>query len=83
MPAIGNQPVRAATKTSSSDVSSGGIDNSSRDVARITEATRPPRRLPATMPSGRPTAVASSSAATARIAVLAARSAIIPRTGRS
>ena len=35
IPAIGNQPVRAARNTSNSDVSSGGSDSSTSDIARI------------------------------------------------
>ena len=35
MPAIGSQPVRAAMKTSSSEVSSGGIDSSTIEAVRI------------------------------------------------
>ena len=35
MPPTGSQPVRAATKTSSSEVRSGGSDSSTRDAARI------------------------------------------------
>ena len=50
--------MRAATKTSSSDVSSGGIDSSTTDPARIRPAAAPPGRDPLTMPSGRPTSVA-------------------------
>ena len=36
MPPIGSQPVRAATNTRNSDVSSGGIESSTSDAARIT-----------------------------------------------
>ena len=58
MPAIGSQPVRAATKTRNSEVSSGGIDSRTSDAARIAPAATPPRRLPVTTPSGRPMSVA-------------------------
>ena len=39
MPAIGNQPVRAATKTRNSDVSSGGIDSRTSEPPRIGAGT--------------------------------------------
>ena len=83
MPAIGSQPVRAAANTRNSDVSSGGSESSTTDTARIAPGNAPPRRLPLTMPSGTPTSVAHTSAVSARIAVLAARSGIRSRTGRS
>ena len=41
MPAIGIQPVRAATKTRNSDVSSGGIDSSTSETPRMAPGSAP------------------------------------------
>ncbi len=84
MPPTGSQPVRAAAKTRKSDVSSGGMDSSRSDAARIGAGqARRSRRLPVTTPSGRPMSVAARSAVIERIAVLAARSGMRSATGRS
>ena len=83
MPPIGSQPVRAAMNISSNDIKSDGIESRISDADRIAPDTTARRDVAPTMPSGRPIAVARISAASARIAVLAARSGMTSRTGRS
>ena len=83
IPAIGSHPVRAATKTRNKEVNSGGIDSRTTEAARMTFVSAPPRPLPVSTPSGRPMSVAQTSAVIASTAVLAARSGIRSRTGRS
>ena len=57
MPPAGNQPVRAATKTNASDVSSGGSETQTSETLR-TSIGSGPERLPVKMPSESPTTVA-------------------------
>jgi hypothetical protein len=82
MPPSGNQPVRAARKTSSSEVSSGGIERQAIDAPRTNATAMPPRRLPVKIPSARPSVVATSSAVRPSAAVLAAARPTIGATGR-
>ena len=65
IPAIGSQPVRAATKTRNKEVNSGGIDSRTTDAARMAFVSAPPCLLPVSTPSGRPISVAQISPATA------------------
>ena len=84
MPPIGSHPVRAATKTRKSDVSSGGIDSSTTDAL----AHDPDKQTAAPasgddaerQPDG---ASPAASAVTASHAVFAARSGMSSVTGRS
>ena len=81
MPPTGSQPVRAASRTSTSEVTSEGSDSRRSEPPRTSEAPAP-RRLPVKTPAGNPASVAIASATSASRAVLAARSRTSPPTGR-
>ena len=81
MPPAGSHPVRAATRTSASAPTNGGIDNSSSAIARIARAAIDVGRVAQSTAGGNPMTSASTSAVTASIAVLTARSTTIGATG--
>ena len=83
MPPMGNHPVRAATKTRNSDVSSGGIESRISDADRIAAGSAPLRTLPVDDAERQADERGQARAATARIAVFAARSGTRSLTGRS
>ena len=65
-PPAGSHPVRAATSSIPSDITSGGTDNSTTTRRGPVAGRRPRSRLPVNTPSGTPIAVASASAGEAK-----------------
>ncbi len=82
MPLVGNHRVRAAMKTSISDMSSGGTEMNMTDAPRTNAESHPARRLPVKMPSPIPSSVDTISADAASTAVLPAALTTSGPTGR-
>ena len=83
MPPTGSQPVRAAAKTRKSDVSSGGMDSSSSDAARIAPVSEAAAAAARDDAERQADERGARSAVIERMAVLAARSGMRSATGRS
>ena len=81
-PPAGNHPVRAASRRSTRDVTSGGTDRKAIDAPRAAKTRTPLRWLPVNTPRGTPIAVATIRADRPRNMVFDARSRMSDATGR-